>query len=146
MTKLTNKVIEGIERACERLIVDFASAVDERDYAATVDVFTEDADFIRPDSSVKGKKQISELLNARPETLHTLHVCSNVQIDVVNETQAKGRCYFTFYSFNGPIPDSGLLPVTGPDKVGIYDDEFSLTADGWKISSRKVLIRFSVAT
>lgn len=146
MTKLTNEAIENIERACGRLINDFANAVDERDYAATVDVFVEDADFIRPDSSVKGKKQIRELLDARPESLHTLHVCSNVQIDVVSDTQAKGRCYFTFYCFNGPIPDSGVLPATGPDKVGIYDDEYCLTRQGWKISSRKVLVRFSAAT
>ena len=134
--------INAIKRACEALSIAYARAVDFRDYDYLVTLFTEDGelDTGRP---MAGKAAIAEALSHRPDELRSRHVITNVFIDVLNETEARGISYLTLYRHVGPESLKGEpIAFDGPAGVGHYEDRFEKTAEGWKFKRRKLHFAF----
>lgn len=132
---------EQAERACERLSIAFAIGVDRFDDDTVLDLFTADGVFNRPGNVVKGRDALRGWLKGRPRDVVTRHICTNIAIKVINEKEASGITYFTFY--RGPKDDDRpVLPLNGPDIVGEYHDRYLLTDDGWRIAERAVAFAF----
>jgi hypothetical protein len=123
-----------IEAACTRLVYAFARTNDYWDHEALADLFVEDCIFARPldpDHPYHGKAAVHAIFRDRKPRL-TRHVMTNIIIDVLSDTQAKGSCYVTMVSSaepKGPQAGEGIF-------FGGFDDEFVNTADGWKFKSR----------
>ncbi len=134
--------INAIKQACAELSIAYARAVDFRDYDYFVTLFTEDGelDAGRP---LSGRATIAESLRHRPDELRSRHVITNVFIDVLSETEARGIAYLTLYRHVGPESLKGEpVPFDGPAGVGHYEDRFEKTADGWKFKRRKLHFAF----
>lgn len=124
-----------IERACERLCVDYARRADERS-DAYADLFTRDGHVLLLDVECRGRDELLAFIRRRrAEGLLTRHMCSNIEIDVVSPTEAIGTvdsAYYVGRPFEG-IADKRIL---APSSIGTYTDRYRLTAAGWRIADR----------
>jgi ketosteroid isomerase-like protein len=124
---------------CERLSVAFANNIDRRDYPAVLDLFAEDAVLDRLGTIIRGKSALSAWLESRPDDILTRHICTNIDIVQNGPAAAEGRTYFTFYK--APAT-ADIVAIDGPETIGEYHDSFILTAQGWKILKRKIILIF----
>lgn len=130
------------ERACEALSVAYARAIDFRDYDTFVDLFTEDGE-LDTGTVLKGRAAIREAISHRPDELRSRHVITNVFVDVLSDTEARGISYLTLYRHVGPESlKNGPVPLTGPAAVGHYEDRFVKTPEGWRFKRRRLQLAF----
>jgi hypothetical protein len=122
---VTEQDIIVIERACERLVVDFAYFSDHREYESLAALFTENSTMTRPSGTVlAGREAIVRSYMATPAERVTRHICTNIRIAVESADRARGMTYAAVYSTNGN------------PRIGEFEDEFLRTAEGWRIGSR----------
>jgi ketosteroid isomerase-like protein len=130
----------GIERACTQLVLKSLRAFDERDWQTYAQLFAEDGVFIRanePDQPLTGRAAIQAALAARPVNRLTVHLCTNIQIDVLDSDRAQGHCYLLLYSGDASHPESSAgRPADCIQRVGEYRDRFVQTPEGWRIALR----------
>lgn len=125
-----------IERECGRLPLLFAKYADNGDHAALADLFTQDCSFARPfqpDYPFHGRDRVQAIFRDRPPIL-VRHIVTNVLVDVVSETEARGTNYLAMLSNHNstePPQEAGAL------YVGEFEDSYVRTADGWKFASRQ---------
>jgi ketosteroid isomerase-like protein len=86
------------ERACERLINEYARRVDFGEAAAIADLFTEDGRW-EGDQVFAGRAQIREWFAGRQDVSRRVsrHVCTNVMVEVLSPTAARSHCYMINY-------------------------------------------------
>ena len=114
-----------IERACERLVLDFAYFSDHREYESLGALFTEEGIMVRPSGTrLEGRNAIVTAYRATPADRITRHICTNIRITVESSDRARGTTYATVYS-NSSTP-----------KIGEFEDEFLRTPEGWRIAER----------
>ena len=124
-------------RACERLAIEFAHAVDHREVERAVSVFTPDAVFERKGEQLEGRGAIRAAQQARPIHLVTRHLCASHRIEVIDGTHARGVVYFLLFRHEGSESDPpGPAPLVLPQTLGEYHDEYLRTDEGWKIARR----------
>jgi len=118
-----------IERACERLVLRYARSVDLDGRAGLEAVFSEDAVLDIGGQVYRGRAAIT---GTRPGPAPLMrHVCTNIVIDVLDETHATGTTYLTAY-----VQAEGDTELALPAVLGEYRDEFRLTDEGWRIAVR----------
>ena len=111
------------ERACERLVLDFAYFSDRRDYESLADLFVTDGAMIRPSGDpLIGREAIIESYQSRGAGRITRHVCTNIRI--------------TLESANRPEAHFGIK-ADARQLIGEFEDEFVRTTEGWRIESRR---------
>ncbi|AMO71227.1 nuclear transport factor 2 family protein [Sphingorhabdus sp. M41] len=121
------------ERACERLIIDYAALIDAGDWTAVAALYVADGRMSRPtapDDFVEGRDAILAAFRARPKRA-SRHICANIRVMVSPGGTATAS--------------SQILLFTGPDqapKVGSYQDRLTLTADGWRFVERRGSLDF----
>lgn len=141
MSELSELQVLLIQRACERLVYDFAEYIDTRQYALLDQLFDEQAVYSRPvdpKTVIVGLANIRKVFEGRPTNRVGRHLCSNVRIDVLSPTRAKGSCRVELVGASAeqePHPQFGLK--ADQRLVGGYEDEFVKTAAGWRFASRR---------
>jgi hypothetical protein len=130
----------AIERACARLISQYAYLNDQRSFEALADLFTQDAVLFRPsapDQAIVGRDAILEAFRKRRPEIMTFHVCTDVIIDVDDASRAHGQSRILLLSATRPQQDGLVAKVTESPVPGVFRDKFTLTADGWKFAERR---------
>jgi hypothetical protein len=82
------------KRACTRLISKYAYLNDERRFDELSQLFTEDAVLYRPSApgqAIRRRAAILQAFEKRPVNAMTFHMCSDILIEVQDETRAVGR-------------------------------------------------------
>jgi uncharacterized protein (TIGR02246 family) len=126
------------ERACERLIYQYARFVDSGEAARIADLFSADGVWTAADGrSMDGQDQIRAAFSARQALTRRLsrHVITNVLIDVHNDTEATGTAYLVNYRHDGAgdtVEKPG--PARHPKFVGDYHLEFRCVDGEWRIA------------
>ena len=123
-----------IEAECSRLIASFAFLVDHRRYAELVALFSEDGSFERPGSRATGTAALRDLMNARPTTIVTRHVCAIPFFETVSAEQATAVTYVTVYHVEGA--DGRVSEISSPAAIAEFHDVFRRTQQGWRIHQR----------
>jgi hypothetical protein len=129
-----------IERACERLILAYSRALDVGDMNAAADCFAENGTFSRPmapDQLITGREAVRASLLARPKTLLTRHLTTNLMIEVESRDAASGLSYLTMIS---TTPAEGAQPPhvsQGPIWFGEMRDRFVRENGVWKFQERR---------
>ncbi len=131
-----------IEEDCHRLMVDFANEVDLFNYDAVLAMFIPDCIFMHGEKVFEGRGQILELLQARRRNRRTRHVVSNMVVRVVDETHATGKSYCLVFGYLGELPDDEPAPLSAPDSLVEFEDDFTATDEGWKIARRRLRFVF----
>lgn len=138
--------LRSIERACERLVYDFARYADQGAYEKVASLFADDGTFTRRGETFRGHSAIAESIDALLQNRRSApkkpwwrvrHFCSNLVIDVTGAGQAVGASYYTIYRYQGS-PVDGVPPIAGPALIGDYADLYVRTAAGWRFFSREV--------
>jgi len=125
-----------IARQCERLAIAFAHAVDHRDTERAVAVFAPDATFERRGEVLRGHGEIRAAQQARAPGIVTRHLCSTIDIQVLDHRHARGTVYFLLYRHESAAPGGGPAPLGQPETLGEYQDEYILSDGGWRIARR----------
>lgn len=133
-----------IERDCHRLCIDYARRADER-ADSFADLFTEDARLELTGMTMNGRAEIAAFM-ARPRPASvSRHMILNVVIDIDSETSARGLADLVYY---GAVTEESVarLADISPAAIGTYQDEYRLTAEGWRIASRRMTAKFAKAS
>ena len=132
---------EEIERECAHLVLRSLRAFDERDWTAYAELFAEEGVFIRanaPGEPLVGRNAIRRALEGRPASRLTRHLCTNLEIDVLDGERARGFCYLLLYAGEASQPETtGSMLADGVQRVGEYRDTFVRTLAGWRIGRRE---------
>ncbi|MGB6449631.1 MAG: nuclear transport factor 2 family protein [Steroidobacteraceae bacterium] len=138
---LDDAAVAAIERACARLVLQSIRVFDEQDWLAYASLFTEDGVFLRanlPDEPLAGREAIRAALAARSATRLTRHLCTNIEIDVLDAEHARGLCYLVLYAGDALQSESAAGRSADPtQRVGEYRDVFVRTSEGWRIDRRE---------
>lgn len=129
-----------IERTCERLVYVYSRALDVGDMQAAADCFAEHGSLARPmkpDEVIEGRERIRASLLARPKTLLTRHLATNVVIDVDGHDSARGLSYLTLIATTPPSGAAAPFASEGPLYVGEFRDRFVRESGAWKFLERR---------
>lgn len=133
-----------IERACERLQIEYCHLVDHGAAARIADLFTDDGVWAAGKRAFEGVDAIRDNFRKRQDNKarRSRHVCSNALIEVQDADNATGTVYLILYRHDDP-DDARTRPASLPEMVGAYRDTFRRTDDGWRFSRREVVIDFA---
>ena len=132
----------NIERACEKLSIDYGRHVDFSEYDAVADLFTVDA-LLDAGAPLQGQENIRKGFFKRSPKLRSRHILTNISIEVINDSLAKGISYLSLYRHIGEESLSkDVIEFDGPAAIGHYSDEFRRVAGVWKIQSRVLSMAF----
>jgi hypothetical protein len=128
------------ERACTRLVMDYAVYRDAGNAEAYADLFTENGSLSLLGQTFNGRTAILERMRSAPPQI-SMHLMSTVRIYPESATRARGVSYAEVYvegAGEAPSKTDGFLAI------GRYHDRFEKTEAGWKIAERRferVLVR-----
>jgi hypothetical protein len=129
-----------IERACERLVVDYARFVDFGEASHIADLFTADGVWESGDLRMVGRDAIRAGFARREAVARRVsrHVCTNVAVDVIGADDARGLSYLINYRHDRRDGEDAAAPAPSghPKFVGEYHDRFVRTPDGWRFAHR----------
>lgn len=129
-----------IEHACQRVLLRSIRTFDERDWQGFADVFAKDGVFVRanqPNDPLVGREAILAALKSRPADRLTRHLCTNIQIEVIDHDHARGLCYLYLFSATATPPEQAMGgPADSLQRLGEYTDDYVRTDEGWKIARR----------
>ena len=142
MSAMPDAATLAIERACEKLVSEFAERVDAQDFAGLRALFTSDASFARPtdpENLIHGIDNIVNSYLARPRTRITQHLCCNVRITAEPPDRASGSCRVLLFTAEANEPETPAKgrKATASQLIGVFDDRFVLTAAGWRFAERR---------
>lgn len=122
------------ERECAALTLKFFRSLDRRDHAACCQCFEEDGAWERAGDVLKGRAAIDEALQRRTATRRTVHMVSNVSVELLSPASA--RVNFILTAYEGDVGTEKADPAAR--LAGIRDcvDELTLTQDGWRIARK----------
>lgn len=133
--------VAAIERECLRLVLRSIRVFDEQDWRAYASLFTEDGVFVRanqPDEPLAGREAIRAALAARPASRLTRHLCTNIEIEVLDAEHARGFCYLLLYAGDISQRESAAGRLADDcQRMGEYRDTFLRTGEGWRIGRRE---------
>jgi len=121
--------------ACERLSLDYSYYADTGQMEVWSQQFAEDAELVVAGVAQSGRAAILKSVSGPRGEIQSIHAISNVRIDVVSATEATGSVYITAYmapKTNG----SATMATIAPAVVGVYEDAYRKTADGWRFARR----------
>ncbi|WP_093636896.1 nuclear transport factor 2 family protein [Streptomyces sp. 2224.1] len=135
-----------VERACERLIVDFVRRLDLGDPASVADLFTPDGVWEWPhgDRRVQGRAALRDYFGARPADRLSRRMCTNILVTVTSSATATATTYFATYRVDGH--QEGMVPSRPPTQVGHYEDTFRKVDGVWLLATRTTFLPFAGPT
>lgn len=127
-----------IEHACTRLSVDYSHHADARRMDAWADLFAEDAELVVGGVAQRGRATIRASIGNGNAATATFHSNSNIRIDVVSRSEARGEVCATVFVV--PVKD-GIAQTRelSPAIIGKYLDTYVDTPDGWRFARREFL-------
>lgn len=132
------------ERACERLVMRYALAVNEWNIDDFVSLFTPDAVWQRPAvPAMNGHAEIRKYMSGQPLDRTVRHVNGLCMVTVDEDgTSATAISQTTVYDINGQttVP----VPLSGPDMVVEYRDKLVKRGEEWFFARRDTTVVFSV--
>ena len=126
------------EKACRDVIVSAAEAVDQQNYLALVDLFTDDASLVRPGGlALKGRAEILAAYQSKDVNRLTQHLICQQSIQVSPAGVAQSRSKVLLYATDRQreLSPKGRI-ADAQQQVGVIEDQLVLTDDGWKIKKR----------
>lgn len=121
------------ERACERLILDYAALVDAARWEDVAALYAAGGRMSRPtapDEFIEGRGAILAGFLARPPRT-TRHICANIRVNVESATRASAQ--------------SQILLFTGAERspmVGSYADLMVRETGSWLFAERRGSLDF----
>ncbi len=125
-----------IEWECARLVNSYNLLNDAGRFDEAAGLFAEDGSYLTPATPepVVGRQAILEMLKQRPMPT-ARHFVTNLVIDVVSPTEARGHSYLLVLLSNDPEPVTAVASM--PLLTGEIEEHFLLTPEGWRLGHRR---------
>ena len=139
---LTPAIRREIEWDCQKLILQFYGYLDEKRYDELANLFADDGAWVRLGQELVGPNSIKKAMKERESWL-TMHLVTNIRINVVDEYLAETIQYITLYRQEDVDPESGPLPVVMPLGLLRHTDTLVRINNTWKFkrkASRAVMV------
>jgi len=140
MTEFSQAEMRYVEQACYALAIEYAEIIDSQDYARLVEIFAEDATFLRPmapNEPIHGADKIVAMFQARPRNRLTQHLISNFRVRMETMDTAVGTCRVLFFSSDVSEPETAEgRKAANKQSIGTYHDRYVRTKNGWRIAER----------
>ena len=146
MTSLPAAISTALLRTeIDAVLADWAWHLDHGDYAALVELFTENALFITGAVELRGRPAIKNRYTERLVVRSTRHTYSGLRVQPVAEDSSaaadgrpalvRARSTWVNFAVNAPVPadDVGVYLVADFDDVLSWCDD-----DRWRISERRI--------
>ncbi len=130
---------DNVYWACSNLVTDYAYHRDQFNAKEFSELFTEDASLTVVNQTWVGRENIAQRIEGLKTGSTIRHEMSTIRIVPVDENHATGVSYATIYS-----APAGETSVSGFALMGEYHDEFVRTAEGWRISKRVLVQKYSL--
>jgi ketosteroid isomerase-like protein len=124
-----------IEHELIQLNNAFAYDIDHGEFDALVDLFTEDGVFDRAGPVHRGRAELREAMQARPNVT-TRHLVTNVHFLSVGPDEAEGTATFLTFHGHGELGDEPLVYGTAQGRLLELRDTYRRTDEGWKFATR----------
>jgi hypothetical protein len=121
------------ERACERLVLDYAAFNDAGDWEAVAGLYVSNGRMSRPtapDDFIEGQDAILAAFKARPPR-STRHICANIRVTLKDAATAHVASQILLFTTADQAP-----------LVGSYADICVLGPDGWRFAERRGSLDF----
>jgi ketosteroid isomerase-like protein len=140
MTEFSQAEMRNVEQSCYALAVEYAEIIDGQEYARLVEIFAEDAAFVRPTAPkepIHGADNIVAMFQARPRNRLTQHLISNFRVRMETMDTAVGTCRVLFFSSDVSEPETAEgRKAASKQSIGTYHDRYVRTKNGWRIAER----------
>jgi hypothetical protein len=132
------------ERACERLIYEYARLVDFNRAEQIADLFTHEGTWESGRMRWVGQSQVRAGFRRRQFLKYrkSRHICTNVMIELLGPSEARGLTYFIIFRNDGNFGERPA-PLNGEQIVGEYHDRFVRVGEVWRFASRLATVSFS---
>lgn len=121
------------ERACERLILDYAALVDAARWDEVAALYAANGRMSRPtapDDFIEGRGAILAGFLVRPPRT-TRHICANIRVDVESRSRASALSQILLFTGAG-----------SPPLVGSYADVMACEDGRWLFAERRGSLDF----
>jgi hypothetical protein len=129
----------AIEQQLTALSHAFAYHIDHGEFSDLVDLFTEDGIFDRAGPVHRGRAELTEAMQARPN-MTTRHVMTNFHFTEVETDRAAGVVYCLTHhahgTLDGPEP---LVYGTVQGRLLELHDRYERTDEGWRFAERRAI-------
>lgn len=105
--------------AAQHLIARVFYFHDTRDFTAEAACFAEDGAWLRKGELLEGRARIVATLEARPRSLVTMHVVTNVVVERFTADSADVAFFLTTHLHDDGTPVTGPVGLRRPPSVGI---------------------------
>ncbi|MFF3905004.1 nuclear transport factor 2 family protein [Streptomyces sp. NPDC001848] len=137
-----------VERACERVVIDFVRRLDLGEPDSVAELFTEDGVWEWPAPGdgrrFEGRDALREYFGSRPADRLSRRIMSNILVTVTSADTAEATSYFTTYRVDGY--SGAMVPPGPPVQVGHYEDTFRRVDGHWLLASRALHLPFGGPT
>jgi ketosteroid isomerase-like protein len=136
------------ERACERLLTEYARRVDFGTASTLADLFTDDGVWEAEGLVLDGREAIRAHFLKREGVVRRVsrHLITNVAVDLEGDEAARSLCYFANLRVDRPEGDLSLPVAAGlPKYTGEYHTTFRREGpDGgtWRMVHHRVEVTF----
>lgn len=118
--------------ACQQLTIASYSLMDQGRYDETVELFAEDATWVRGGKPCQGRSAILAALQQRPEGMVSRHLVTNVLIKLDDDESATGTACFV--PLRGDRREDGTVATPAIESVGDLSIKFKRCGQGWQIA------------
>jgi hypothetical protein len=121
---------------CEQLSVSYGYFLDFVDADALANLFEEKAVWKTSTQTYNGREAIRNFWAAqKARPYQTRHIVTNTRVVLSDADHASGTAYLTMYRYDPANPETIKLE---PVSIGVFQDEYVRTSDGWRFHSRKL--------
>jgi ketosteroid isomerase-like protein len=124
------------ERAINRLVLDYAEAVDRLNASLLARIFTPDAGMEGPDWRFSGIEQICSIIPIMKESFVSSWHATHQQTVHLDGDRAAGETYCS----GRHLQKGGYAENQVVTMIIRYQDQFVRTPDGWRIAFRKEIV------
>lgn len=129
---------EDVYRACTNLVYGYAYHRDQFNADEFANLFAEDASLTVLGQTWVGYTDIRQRIEELKTGSTIRHEMSTIRIVPIDEDHATGVSYATIYS-----APAGQTSVSNFALKGEYHDEFVRTSEGWRISKRTLVQKYT---
>jgi len=132
---MDREAARAIEWDATQLLHRFYGCLDDKRYDELADLFTDDGVWVRLGKELVGKEQIRAAMAERDKWL-TLHLVTNIRVDILDSKRAETTQYITLYRHEDWEPAAGPGPVVLPLGILRHRDQIVRDRGAWKFKRK----------
>ncbi|MNU86502.1 hypothetical protein D3C71_762660 [compost metagenome] len=135
------------EQCCRELVLRSAALVDAGDAQGLADLFSADAELVRPTGEVlRGRDAIEGAYRSRSAARMTAHFVAGTFFEEMGRESARAQTRVLLWAGQSNFEAGTYRRVADPIQImGRFEDRFVKTSQGWRIARRRSVFDLHLA-